>query len=299
MEIALHLRNPDNKGDLPKVSNHLMDFYDQAFVGKEDLEKKSHSFNRVYVGDEFCSNRIPSLAEMKHFFSFAEEKNLNITLLTPVLTDEGIAKCSPLFEYLEKKHPETEVVVNDLGVLFYLKRNYPLFRLSAGRLFNKGFKDPRLSSNEKSSSISQEADELLNYSTFDHPDFQEKMAELSVTRLERDLLPYGNDVGEITGSDFKTSVYFPFGYVTSGRVCWTASFKQKIGERFVIPVKCPRPCNGMTLELKHKNFSFPLIQNGNTIFYLYTSSMLSYLLKRADHENLRLVYQGFIFGKEC
>jgi hypothetical protein len=299
MELAVHLRNFDHEGDLPRVSNHLMRFYDQDFLGKENWEKKCQSFNRIYVGDEFCSNRMPSLAEMKRFSCFAEEKNLNITLLTPVLTDDGIEKCSPLFEYLKRKYPDMEIVVNDLGVLFYLKRNYPLFRLSAGRVFNKGFKDPRLSENEASSFISEEADELLNYSTFDHPDFQKKMAELSVIRLERDLLPYGDDIGELSGSGLNTSVYFPFGYVTTGRVCWMASFRQKPGKRFVIPVKCSRPCNEMTLKLKHKNFSFPLIQNGNTIFYLYSPSMLRCLMKRADEENLRLVYQGVIFEKAC
>lgn len=270
METALHLRHLDQEEDWPGISGSLM------------------MFQRIYIGDEFCSNRLPSLTEMKHFSQFAQERNLGITLLTPVLTDDGIEKCSPLFDYLKKRHSEAEVVVNDLGVLFYLKREYPQFYLSAGRLFNKGVKDPRLPD-------SREAKELLSDSTFDQPCFQEKMAELSVTRLERDIMPYSNGIGKTPDFGLKTSVYFPFGYVTTGRICWTASFRQPSEQRFVPPGVCSMPCNTMTLKLEDRRFYLPVIQNGNTLFYVYTRAMLSSLMEEAEHKDLRLVWQGAAF----
>lgn len=293
MEIALQLRTPDQKEKLDKFPEHLVTFYDGIPLTEEEWDKQYQSFNRIYVGDEFCSNRLPLLTELKVFCQFAEEKQLNITLLTPVLTDEGLEKISPLFEYLKERLPETEVVVNDLGVLFFLKQKYPLFRLAVGRLLNKGFKDPRLL--EANMLSSKEADELLNDSTFDHMLFQEKMMELEVTRLERDLLPYG-DCLTSGASGLRTSIYFPFGYLTTGRVCWPASFNQTARESFMPVNRCSRSCNALTLELRNKSFSFQLIQSGNTIFYLYTSSMLSSLIKKAKEQNLRLVYQGFVLG---
>jgi len=326
MEIALHLRTPDQKQALsntsagsvtlsPAGSSLTALFFNEDSLGKENWERKIQSFDRIYVGDEFCSNRLPMLTEMEQFSDFAEEKNLSITLLTPVLTDDGIEKCSPLFEYLKERHPMAEVVVNDLGVLFYVRKNYPLFRLAAGRLFNKGFKDPRLSDTNEAYSIpsagsvtfSGEAKELLSDCTFDHAEFQEKIAALSVIRLERDLMPYsggiafGSNFGQTEPAEsrdfgLKTSVYFPFGYVTTGRICWTASFRQPPEKRFVPPGQCSRPCDTLTMKLENKRFSFPMIQNGNTIFYLYSQDMLNSLMKKAEHENLRLVWQGLVFG---
>lgn len=49
----------------------------------------------------------------------------------------------PLFDYLNTCHSSAEVVFNDWGVMGLLKANYPVLKLSAGRLLNKGFKDPR------------------------------------------------------------------------------------------------------------------------------------------------------------
>jgi len=285
MEIALHLRRPDQKAALDNFPKHLMSFYDQALLrGKE-----SRAFDRIYVGDEFCPNRLPGLSELKRFCRFATEQNLKLTLLTPVLTDKGLEKYSPIFEYLQETAPGTEVVVNDLGVLFYLKRQYPGLRVSAGRLLNKGFKDPRLHRQD----IPWESEPFLSDCTFDQAEFQEKMAELSVSRLERDVLPYG-DHSVKNVSLFKTSVYFPFGYVTTGRVCWTASFRQPPGKKFMMSDTCSCPCNELSFELRNEQFFFKIIQNGNTIFYLYPFSMLKSLISQAEAENLRLVYQGFV-----
>lgn len=282
MKIALHLRNPDHKEQTEKFPEHLSIFYDKVLFSTENW-----SSDRIYVGDEFCPSRLPLMKELKLFCQSAKEKDLNLTLLTPVLTDHGLDKFSPLFEYLHENHTEAEVVVNDLGVLLFLKKKYPRLRLGAGRLFNKGFKDPRLPDTKTPSKVSG----LLNDSTFDHAEFQEMMTELSVARLERDLLPYGNIPDALSG--FGTSVYFPFGYVTTGRVCWPASFKQGAKQKFMPAKKCSCPCNAMTLELRNDSFSFKIIQSGNTIFYLYPSSKLDSLIKKAEHENLRLVYQGF------
>ncbi|OQY58509.1 MAG: hypothetical protein B6245_11450 [Desulfobacteraceae bacterium 4572_88] len=135
------------------------------------------------------------------------------------------------------------------GKLGYLKRKYPGLHVSAGRLLNKGFKDPRLHRQD----IPWESEPFISDCTFDQAEFQEKMAELSVTRLERDLLPYG-DHRVKNVSMFKTSVYFPFGYVTTGRVWWTASFRQPSEKSFMPSDKCSRPCDDMTFELRNELF---------------------------------------------
>ncbi len=283
MKIALHLRRPGQTGKLSEFPEHLTSFYGRFPPGAGECG----SFDRIYVGDEFCINRLPGLNELEFFCRFAAEQNLKMTLLTPVLTDKGLKRCSPLFEELRKRARGAEVVANDIGVLLHLKRRYPGFCLAAGRLLNKGFKDPRLR-HEKNRQLKE-----LGDCSFDQGEFREKMMSLSVVRLERDLLPYGATVpGDVFAP--ATSVYFPFGYFTAGRVCWTASFRQSPRESFMPPDNCSRLCDEMMFELKDESFSFRIIQNGNALFYLYPFSMLTSLEDRAKEKDLRLVYQGFI-----
>ncbi|UCF56808.1 MAG: hypothetical protein JSW15_12185 [Deltaproteobacteria bacterium] len=296
MELAFHLRDPGQVEKLNEFPRHLLDFYDGVSLREKDwIEGIPQSLDRIYIGDEFCFNRLPSLGELDRLYQFAEKKGLGVTFLTPPLTDEGLERSTPLLDYLKERDPRTEVVVNDWGVLSFLNERYPLFQLAIGRLLNKGFKDPRLLDANEASLFSEETEELLNNSTFDSVDFQEKMLELKVTRLERDLLPYGEHKIE-SHPQLETSIYFPFGYITTGRVCWIASFKQSAKEKFAPLMRCARFCNALTLKLNSDKFSFQLFQGGNTVFYLYTPSMLDSLIKGAKRKNFRLVYQGLAIG---
>ena len=89
--------------------------------------------------------RLPAPKELARFCRFSTERNVGLTLFMPVLTDAGLDHCAALFERLAKRYPEAEVVANDIGTILFLRKHHPGFLLSMGRLFNKGFKDPRLS----------------------------------------------------------------------------------------------------------------------------------------------------------
>ena len=258
--------------------------------GRHDsLEEGLNKPARIYMGDEFCPARLPEGDELNKVFRTADQKGVPLTLLTPVLTDPGIKSCAGLFEKLKQWDPTTEVVVNDLGVLFYLKNRFPDFQLSLGRLFNKGFKDPRLE--EKDLATAEETPAFLNDSSFQRKNIQHLAGTLGVQRLEQDLLPYA-DPDNIGTSSLETSIYFPFGYVTTGRVCLTAGLDKNPGARFQIIKDCSAPCGTRSLRLKHPGQSFDLYQNGNTIFYAYNASMITSLFKTAESLELRLVYQG-------
>jgi hypothetical protein len=142
------------------------------------------------------------------------------------------------------------------------------------------------------SSLSIEADSLLSSSSFDQRPLRDELINLGVTRIERDLLPYaGRPPTVVPGLD--TSIYFPFGYVTSGRVCWVSGFSQAGTEKFIPQRECPKPCRRAPLRIKSDRFSAPVIQSGNTLHYLYTVPMLAAVVEEARREELRLVYQGF------
>ena len=254
-------------------------------IGKEI----ARSFTRIYVGDEFCPHRMPRLAELDALLDVAREHSKDVTLLTPPLTDAGIDECTRLLDRLRERCPEAEVVANDWGVLLFLKEKYPEFRLAAGRLLDKGFKDPRLSDSGALSSHSEEMAAVLNTSSFDSPILREKLVELGVVRMERDLFPYRVGApGSAPG--LAASIYFPFGYVTTGRVCWTSTFSES--EKYKPLEDCARPCEGITMKLEHEDAALPLFQSGGTVHYLHSPAALESIFEAAGGENIRLVYQG-------
>jgi len=294
MELAVHIRDSGHPQTFHKIFTHLKAFYEpDALEGQDLSDLMSANSLRVYIGDEFCIHRLPQIDELDAVCRLANEKNGRLTFLTPPLTDEGMERCAALFDFFKENDPRTEVVVNDWGVLLFLQKNYPLFRLSLGRLLNKGFKDPRLTNPEEATGFSAETAELFNTCTFDSIEFTAKMQELNVMRLERDLLPYGELEIQSFG-EIESSVYFPFGYISTGRVCWMASFNASAEKKYAISSGCRHPCNKISLKLNNAGTNLQLIQTGNTIFYLYAPSQLATLVKQAKTQNLRLVYQGLI-----
>lgn len=289
MELAIHVRNLHQAQRV----RHFPDRWgDPEGGGTAEL---ATAISRIYIGDEFCPHRLPRLEDLKALLQLAEGKGYGVTLLTPVLTDPQIERVSPLFDHLSRLRPETEVVFNDWGVMTLLGKRFGLENLSAGRVLNKGFKDPRLADAEHLARISPEARELLNTDTFHDPSFQERMQQLQVRRLEHDLPPYGDEY-DIGFGALPAAVYFPFGVITGGRVCWMAGFGRPARDKFVPVAACARRCNSVALKLESPDFALPVFQNGNTVFYRYSDTRLSALFAEARRSPLRLVYQGWAMG---
>ncbi len=281
MELAFHLKAFDHLTTAPdRFVEHLTEFYGKKINNITNSYKDLFQYHgRIYIGNEFCIHRLPLTDELKKI----KKENIKITLLTPPLTDKDFKKCARLLDYLAG-FAKTEIVINDWGFLIFIKKNYPEFKVSAGRLLNKGFKDPRFLKNKK--------DEFLALSTFDNTIFRQKMIKLGISRLEQDLLPYKNSVKSCLKDDsLEKSFYFPFGYITTGRMCLPAVLKAK--KKFAITKKCKRPCHNRLFELEDNSFLFSLFQKGNTIFYLYPASMLISFIQKAKKENVRMIYQGF------
>lgn len=292
MELAVHIRTPDQLDELDRIPDRIFGLYENLEPEARDWVRSiADRVGRVYVGDEFCVHRLPDPADLEAVSEKASDKGWNITLLTPPVTDEGLDKCSRLFPLLEREAPGSEVVANDWGVLCLLEEDYPSVPAAAGRLLNKGFKDPRLVDPGDAAEISEDAQELLERCTFDTPGFQKKLREMDARRFERDLLPYGEPDTKSTDG-LGTSVYFPFGYVSTGRVCWVASFEAPAATKFGPLAACHGPCDGLLLEMGGARSSFRLFESGNTIFYLYPSSVLGSFATDPAYEEVRLVCQG-------
>ena len=273
--------------DLPR---HLAGLYGQRHGWPAPVSPESM---RLYVGDEFCDHRLPHLNELDALIRLATENRWPVSFLTPPLSDQGIERCARLLDLLEQSLPHSEVVANDWGVLFFVKENYPSLQLAVGRLLNKGFKDPRLPDATGVSRFSAEAAELLDCSTFDFSGYQQMLLELQVSRLERDVMPYG-DLKMNGSAGMNASIYFPFGYITTGRICWTASYNQPAAKKYRMSDGCRRCCNRMSFRLAHNSLSQQIYQSGNTVFYLYPAEKLDRLVSAAKQKMIRLIYQGFV-----
>ena len=292
MELAIHIRQPGELDQLDHIPDQVLDLYEGLEPKAQDWVRSiPERVERVYVGDEFCIHRMPDPDVLEAIERSAGRKGWPVTLLTPPVTDDGLERCCRLFRLLEHGTPGAEVVVNDWGLLCLLKDECPSLPVAAGRLLNKGFKDPRLAAPERAADISEDAHELLNGCSFSTPSFRKKLREMDVRRVERDLLPYGEaDMKSTDG--LGSSVYFPFGYVSTGRVCWVASFKASAGRKFSPLDTCSGPCNGLLLEMEGAPSSFRLFEGGNTVFYLYPPSVLGSFSTDPTYKEVRLVCQG-------
>jgi hypothetical protein len=72
---------------------------------------------RIYFGHETCEKRLPEFDEIKKLLAFSEKLNLELTFVTPFLTDKGIGKVMRFLEALKAAGQDVEVVVSDWGLL--------------------------------------------------------------------------------------------------------------------------------------------------------------------------------------
>ncbi|MCK5494757.1 MAG: hypothetical protein KAJ14_16735, partial [Candidatus Omnitrophica bacterium] len=115
------------------------------FISKiNNLKYVNGDFSRLYFGIEFCQNLIPSIEDVTVILKFIFERKIELTFVTPYLTNKGMGKIKPLLNYLIDKKSETEIVVNDWGLLKWIAYEHPESNLILGRLLNKQKRGPRI-----------------------------------------------------------------------------------------------------------------------------------------------------------
>lgn len=214
---------------------------------------------RLYFGPEFCQYLLPSPSELKKALNFAQKKNLSFTLVTPFVTDEGLKKLIPLWEVL-KDWGKTEVVVNDWGVISFLQENYPEFSLVLGRLLSRQKRGPRLLNIKDR--IPREMWDHFQRSYLDLPLVQNFLSQMGIQRVELDNLLQGIK----RKPKIPASLYYPYAYVTTTRMCLTNACDQRTQPlRSIFP--CRKECRIYTFKLTHRNMPVPLFIKGNTQFF--------------------------------
>lgn len=226
-----------------------------------EIEKLGRSLDRVYFGREFCERLLPSKKEVVLAKGLCEKHGISFSLVTPFLSDKGLSLALKLAKSLSK---EDELVVNDYGLLHSVNSSNLDLQFVAGRLLNRQYRDPRISSFK--GRVPEDFLLHLTQSSASSKEFQKFLLQNNVKRVEFDNLLQGTSVGQARPG-LRYSLYSPFVFVSTSRMCLSAncdrlSFHNRVG---VLP--CNKECLRYSFVLKNRLFKQPLFLFGNTVFF--------------------------------
>jgi hypothetical protein len=151
---------------------------------------------------------------------------------------------------------------------------------------NKMIRDPRVASRFDDPRAPQEAVDALRGFSISAGSYRSFLDRQQVERVEVDNPLQGLAV-DFAGPGVSASIYLPFGYVTTGRICLPGSLGLAPGDKFSHLGRCGRECGGTVLELKNTRSPFEadrdltLYQRGNTIFYVQSPGQVAAGLEAA------------------
>ncbi len=241
-------------------------------------------FARCAFGNEFCEHLIPSPAALEAAINAAQSRRLAFTLLTPFVSNAGIAALRPLFDLLAQKGGG-EVVFNDWGTLNVLRREFPTLTPAQGRLLNKSLRDPRVTTMYAAAPAPAAAISALQRSNLDCASYTSFLSRLGVSVVEMDNLPQGADLN-FAESGMKIGVYLPFGFISASRICMAAGLHYRKPDKFQPGAPCRHECQSHLLEYTYTNSPFgnrdqKFYLKGNSYFYVHTEAMIRALFEQA------------------
>lgn len=226
-----------------------------------DLKFWQPSFKRLYFGAEFCQRLIPSPARLEKALEFCRAKNIKFSLVTPLVTNQGLAQLKPLFKIISEFDGEKEVVVNDWGVLHFLTKHYNFFSLVLGRLLNKQKRDPRIK--QFWPKWPREAKKYFKLALGESLFTAGLFKPFKLNRIELDNLLQGIKRQNLR---VKASLYYPFVYLSTTRYCLTAmAFSQETFKRKT-SFLCGKKCREHHFFFTSKDMPVKIYLVGNTQF---------------------------------
>ncbi|MBN1492814.1 MAG: hypothetical protein JW938_01555 [Candidatus Omnitrophica bacterium] len=260
---------------------------------------KDDEYHRVYWGNEFCQNLIPPLEATQKVFERVEKQGLGFTYVTPFVTEHGLQRLRDTFIWFKEANISCEIVINDWGVLQYLKSECDgRFELAFGRLLVRQQRDPSMghiirkqlpvAAKGKDGEIrifvhkvpDKRYQEGVKASYVNSPSFAAFLSTFGINRVELNNLIQGLNVKGIT---CKKSIYTPFVNISTTRFCPMETTFQKI---YRINV-CKKECQRYYDILRNRAIPKVIYKRGNTVFY--RNPLNAALIQQYDVD--RVVYQ--------
>lgn len=243
----------------------------------EQLQADGHTISRLYFGQEFCEQLIPSADDLARAHSFARQLEWDFTYVTGYVTDAGLAKVKQNLSRLLDIDDCAEVVVNDWGVLRLLSREFPSLKPVLGRLLVKQKRLCRytstlhlppvnlrgLSSDE--GKIRDNQFPALAALSIAGEEYRAELHRLGVRRVDLDIVPQAVVIRPDEWA-LSFSCYFPWAYVSGGRNCLTAASVAPRRRYVVLDKPCPRPCRTINHAVPLLDYPESTVQRGNSVF---------------------------------
>jgi hypothetical protein len=238
-----------------------------------NMDDLPSDMDRIYCGNEFCQKLIPDVKELARWCSFADTKGLDLTFVTPFVTNVGLEQLGVIFDYLESQK-DMEVVFNDWGVFRLLTEKYKNIKPIVGRLLTKQRRDPRwlfFSKYRKArkvfnasggatvlvpKKIPEETQDHFSSSIYNSEIFQEYLVENNVQMVEIDNLPWETKIDK--NKKISISLYYPYEYIATTRMCGKVTLSYG---------RCDNECKKYFLKVKEKALPEDFYNIGNTVFY--------------------------------
>ena len=82
------------------------------------------SCQRIYFGHETCEKLLPSFNEIQNLLEIAEKRQIELTFVTPFLSERGLEKVVLFLEHLKTVIPQIiEIVTPDWGLIHWIATN--------------------------------------------------------------------------------------------------------------------------------------------------------------------------------
>ena len=229
----------------------------------------------IYFGSEFCEFLLPDAAQVARLCVHARDEGVEPVLLTPVATPGAFVRIKQLLTDLAAAGDAPAIVFNDWGVASLLRESFPALQRRAGRLINRGIRDPRLMEKEPLfRDVSDERGKRV----------RTMLKELGVSALETDPDLEGGFLGD--GSEgMQRVLYPPYAYAASGRNCLIkADSALTIDDCFTkgLNSPCSGLCRGESYRIERSDTPLPLWRAGNTVFFEVPKSRAEVHLAQAD-----------------
>lgn len=236
---------------------------------------EEHRPTRVHFGNEFCERLLPTEAQLDRALALTHELGLELSVVLPYLAEPAFRRATRLVEHLAERRPDTEVVVNDWGLLRFVAGLDDL-RPVLGRALNRTLADPRIPEH-LADDLPREAMDALRGGALGSPAYSNLLERYRVRRIEVDVSPLGLPMDHRL-SEVAISLHLPYTYVATGRVCLFAGLGRRAtiaGRRFT-PGACRYECSRFELDLTAPPplaGRWPLVQRGNTVFAVQDVSL--------------------------
>ena len=227
----------------------------------ENLSYVTDEYTRLYYGNEFCQERIPTPDEMRYVYDFARSRGLQLTWVTPYVTERGLEALRPLAAFVASAAKDSEFVVNDWGAWRVLHDEYGCTNFVLGRLLAQQKRDPQISRMRKETSGA--AFEDFQQAVADASIMAPFLRERKIARIEIDNLLQGIKRPK---ASLPASLYLPYVFVSTTKFCplacaWpSARVARNQGA-------CSRQCNERGFTLRHRVMPVPLYLYGNAYFF--------------------------------